>query len=456
MEYIVLLFLLTTPSSVTLSINEFTGAMTYDYLHVPLQSKNQNHPTENIKVLRTFRKATDAPISGKLSATISQPRCGIDDSFSNTSLKYRVMGYWRKKKLTYRIYNYSRDLGLAKTRFAIQTAFRYWSEVSPLRFQEVHQGRADIKFSFHRKDKSCPIPFDGPGKVLAHADAPESGIVHFDDDEKWTEGKDSGFNLRIVAAHEIGHVLGLGHSQYYNSLMGPIYKGYRPNFKLHPDDIQGIQAIYGKPVKYPRASRNTSPVTPAARPPDLCKATVDAIMLGPFRKTYIFHRHYVWTVSSTGNSVPVPISVLWKGLPGNLNAAVHSQRTRKSYFLKGDKIWRYSGFKLDHGFPRLLTNIPSNVDSALYLNRNNKVIFLKGSVYWQWDENRAMDISLYPKPISQLFSGLPDNTEAAFAWTDGYMYFFKGDKFWRINEFHPTADEGYPHSTRQKWMLCDR
>ena len=91
--------------------------------------------------------------------------------------------------------------------------------------------------------------------MLAHGYFPPvngdtaAGDIHFDTADSWKLGWGGpGFNIYQVLAHEVGHALGLGHTDVPNSLMNPFYS--EAFMGPQADDIAGMVYIYG-PIPEP-------------------------------------------------------------------------------------------------------------------------------------------------------------------------------------------------------------
>jgi len=162
---------------------------------------------------------------------------------------YQAISAWDKSQITYAFAGGTDQLP-GDTEFnLIDRAFALWDAQIPLTITRgTDPASADIVISWEVGDHGDGDPFDGPGDVLAHASFPNpydksQVFLHFDDDEQWVDSDSQDVDLETVAAHEIGHTLGLAHSDDPQALMYPSYSG--PHRFLSQDDIAGIQAIYG-------------------------------------------------------------------------------------------------------------------------------------------------------------------------------------------------------------------
>lgn len=130
---------------------------------------------------------------------------------------------------------------------AIDTAFDRWASVANVSFNQVD-------------DLSGDIVLAGEyiwGSEIAHALTARSfteregesfsqiswSEIHFSEAVFWSVSeKTLGYDFLTVATHEIGHALGLGHSEVKGALM---YTDYQGKNSLQADDIAGIQTLYG-------------------------------------------------------------------------------------------------------------------------------------------------------------------------------------------------------------------
>ncbi len=156
-----------------------------------------------------------------------------------------------------------------RVREEVLRALGEWSRVAGVSFYEAVSPTAlrTLNFLFARGDHGDGYPFDGPGRVLAHTFYPSppnpesiAGDVHLDDDEEWVIGPDisvRSVDLFSVSLHEVGHALGLGHSDLPGSVMYPYY---RRATALTQEDSNAIRRLYAAPGETP------VPQPPAAAP----------------------------------------------------------------------------------------------------------------------------------------------------------------------------------------------
>ncbi|XP_054631753.1 matrix metalloproteinase-15 [Dunckerocampus dactyliophorus] len=435
-------------------------------------------------------------------AAMRRPRCGLPDRKADMEdgarrRRYALTGQrWDKDRLTYSILDQHipPSLGAEGAYDAIRRAFDVWRKVTPLTFRQLPAPHgnsseaqlADILLLFASGFHGDMSLFDGEGGSLAHAFYPGPGMggdTHFDADEPWTLDSPNlqGVDLFLVAVHELGHALGLEHSDNPDAVMAPFYQwSHTHNFTLHDDDIQGIQHIYGPPVITevpptsppssdgdPEAESTTGPSPaeeepthsppvehPTGRSPREPETTPGPTSHRPATPT-TSHPDPEPVTPPIRKDVPLPPPT--RRLPKQPDNTVPeicdgdfdtvTLLRGEMFVFKGRWFWRVRRNRVLDNYPMPISvfwgGLPSDIDAA-YERHDGKFVFFKDDQYWLFRE--ADLLPGYPQPIREYGQGVPTHgIDTAIWWEpNGHTYFFSDDRYWRYNEETRKADRDFP------------
>ena len=152
-----------------------------------------------------------------------------------------------------------------------QKAAAVWQNVTNINLAQVSDDGSSLGANGNQQDDSrfgdiriSAIPQSSGTLATCFLPPPinggsDAGDIVFNSNVNWQVN--STYDLETVAIHEIGHALGMGHSQITTADMYAYYNGQKQS--LTTDDTGGIQSIYGaastRQVQQQRAEQRASP-----------------------------------------------------------------------------------------------------------------------------------------------------------------------------------------------------
>ncbi|MFE7760058.1 matrixin family metalloprotease [Streptomyces sp. NPDC057438] len=226
----------------------------FGYLTDEYSENRVDDPTS--RALERFQEFNGLPATGdfdeRTRAAMTQPRCAMLDMEDGVAFAARCA--WGHRDLTFTFDTGTDDAGPGQEFDAVRSALQTWSASVPVTFAEVTSAQdPDIVIGWRSADDPDHSMVGG---VLAHADFPPGcGVVtngstpkpvHFDDTEHtWSIGAVADcFDVETVALHELGHILGLGHSSVLGAVMAPLVAANMTKRDLVQDDINGALSLY--------------------------------------------------------------------------------------------------------------------------------------------------------------------------------------------------------------------
>jgi hypothetical protein len=135
---------------------------------------------------------------------------------------------------------------------------------------------------------------------------------------------------------------------------------------------------------------------------------------------------------------------------------------KRVYFFNGPSYLRYDAdlAAVPPGYPKTIADVWSglfatDIDAAINWGNGN-VYFFSGSEYSQYNVLSNAVTAGYPKDIGTNWpgtagTGFDTGIDAAVNWGNGTSFLFKGDQYLRYNNVDDKADAGYPKPIAGNW-----